>query len=189
MPGTMATTAIMAVTSEITGSGPDVPDPEQTDNRTTRKSIMKQLAIKTSGAVTLAALLITSPAVANEIRLSCDKIDNNDASVVVRYIHTPTRALFDASFKSPASTSFAARQQLEVRVEGVVVGYVTLMQRNDGKIGASISFDSYANGGIQNGPSIAPFPANWPGTLPPQLVGIGAGARVMIGSLGCSLGA
>jgi hypothetical protein len=185
----MTTTATTAVTSDLTGSVPDMPDSEQTDNRTTRKSIMKQLAIKTSGAVTLAALLITSPAAANEILLSCDAIDNNDASLVVRYIHTPTRALFDASFKSAASTSFAAREELEVRVEGVIVGYVTLMQRNDGKIGASISFDSYANGGIQSGASIAPFPANWPGTLPPQLIGIDAGTRVMIGSLGCSLGA
>jgi hypothetical protein len=149
---------------------------------------MKQLAIKVIGAATLAVLFVTSPATASGIRLSCDATDNNDASVVVRYIHTPTRALFDASFKSPASTSLAARQQLEVRVDGIVVGYAVLAVRNDGRFGASISFDSYANAGVQTDMPATPFPSSWPAPLPPQMAGIGAGSRVMIGSLGCSLG-
>ena len=149
---------------------------------------MKQLAITVISAATLGVLFITSPTAASEVRLSCDVTDNNDASVVVRYIHTPTRALFDASFKTPASTSFAARQQLEVRVDGIVVGYAMLTTRNDGRIGASISFDSYVNAGIQTDTTITPFPSNWPAPLPPQLAGIDAGSRVMIGSLGCSLG-
>lgn len=150
---------------------------------------MKQLAIKVLGTAALAALFVTSPATASEVRLSCDATDNNDASVVVRYIHTATRALFDASFKAPASTSLEARNQLEVRVDGIVVGYAELTVRGDGRFGASIAFDSYANAGVQTDTPITPFPASWPGALPPQLIGISAGSRVMIGSLGCSLGA
>ena len=186
IPVTMATTE---VTSKQAGTGPGFPETGWKNSRTNRNSNMKQLAIKVTSAATLAVLFITSPAAAGEVRLGCDATDNNDASVVVRYIHTPTRALFDASFKAPASTSFAARQQLEVRVDGVVVGYVLLATRNDGRFGASISFDSYANAGIQTDTPTTPFPASWPAPLPPQLAGIDAGSRVMIGSLGCSLGA
>lgn len=150
---------------------------------------MIQLALRVLSVAALAALFVTAPANANEVRIACDKSDNNDASLVVRYIHTPARALFDASFKAPPSTSFVARQKLEVRVDGIVVGYIEINTRNDGSFGASISFDSHANAGLTVNTAIKPFPVDWPGSLPPQPVGIGAGSRVMIGSIGCTLDA
>ena len=108
--------------------------------------------------------------------------------MAARYIHTATRALFDISFKAPAATSFEARESLEVRVDGYIVGYANLTVREGGSVGASLSFDSYTNIGDARSDSTTPFPASWPGSLPPQPVGIVAGSRVMIGSLGCTLG-
>ena len=148
---------------------------------------MNQFALRVPSAAALAALLLTAPASAKEVRIACDNSDNNDASLSARYIHTPARALFDASFKAPASTSYMARQSLEVRVDGVVVGYVELKMRTNGSFGASISFDSHANSGLSSDAGIRPFPAHWPGLLPPQPVGIVSGSRIMIGSIGCTL--
>ena len=108
--------------------------------------------------------------------------------MAARYIHTSTRALFDISFKAPASINLDARETLEVRVDGYVVGYANLTVRGEGSVGASLSFDSYSNNGNARSGSTTPFPASWPGSLPPQPVGIAAGSRVMIGSLGCTLG-
>ena len=108
--------------------------------------------------------------------------------MAARYIHTSTRALFDISFKAPASTSFETREALEVRVDGYIVGYANLTVREGGSVGASLSFDSYTNSGNPRNSAAAPFPDSWPGSLPPQPVGITAGSRVMIGSLGCTLG-
>ena len=107
--------------------------------------------------------------------------------MAARYIHTSTRALFDVSFKAPASTSYEAREVLEVRVDGYVVGHVTLALRDGDTVGASLSFDSYGNTGYADAASVEPFPSSWPGSLPPQPIGIVAGSRVMIGSLGCTL--
>lgn len=122
-----------------------------------------------------------------EIRIACDASDNLDAKMSARYIHTPSRALFDVSFKAPISTGLEARQFLEVRVDGYVVGYAKLAARGGGKLGASLSFDSYANSGYTEKAFVTAFPANWPGSLPPQLIGVSAGSRIMIGSLGCAL--
>ena len=133
------------------------------------------------------ALILCSPVHAVDIRIACDDSDNRDARMSARYIHTPGRALFDVSYKAPASTDLDAREALEVRVNGYVVGYAELAPRGPGKMGASLSFDSYANEGIADNPKITAFPASWPGSLPPQPIGIGAGSRIMIGSLGCTL--
>ena len=148
---------------------------------------MKISPICTRHAAVVMALLFFSPAHSAEIRIACDKSDNLDAKMAARYIHTPSRALFDVSFKAPVSTGFEARQSLEVRVDGYVVGYANLSARAGGKLGASLSFDSYANSGYTDNPSVSPFPFNWPGSLPPQPIGIGVGSRIMIGSLGCTL--
>ena len=150
---------------------------------------MKLINRATPSSAVLFALLGSGPVDAAELRLSCDKSNNVDARMAARYIHTPTRALFDISFKAPASTSFKARESLEVRVDGYVVGYADITMREGGSvIGASLSFDSYTNAGNARAESVAPFPASWPGSLPPQPSGIAAGSRVMIGSLGCTLG-
>lgn len=148
---------------------------------------MKISHINNRYAVVVMALLVVSPADSAEIRIACDESDNLDAKMAARYIHTPRRALFDVSFKAPASTGFEARESLEVRVDGYVVGYAKLAARAGGKLGASLSFDSYANSGYTDDPRVSPFPVNWPGSLPPQPIGIGIGSRIMIGSLGCTL--
>ena len=119
--------------------------------------------------------------------LVCDNTNNASEMLAVRYIHSPTRALFDISFKAPANKSLEARQELEVRVDGYVVGYATLAARADGSFGASVSFDSYANTGQALDATTVAFPPMWPGLLPPASVGLGVGSRVMIGSLGCTL--
>lgn len=137
-------------------------------------------------AITL-ALVVIGPAHSAATRIACDKADNLDAKMFARYIHTPTRAIFDVSFKAPPSTGLAARESLEVRVDGYVVGYAELLSRAGGTLGASLSFDSYANTGYSDQPSVMPFPASWPGSLPPQPIGINPGSRIMIGSLGCTL--
>ena len=122
-----------------------------------------------------------------EVRIACDHADNIDAMMAARYIHTPKRALFDVSFKAPYSIGYAARTSLEVRADGYVVGYAELMPRAGDMLGASLSFDSYANSGYADNASLLPFPAGWPGSLPPQSIGLSAGSRIMIGSLGCTL--
>lgn len=122
-----------------------------------------------------------------EVRIACDHSDNIDAKMAARYIHTPKRALFDVSFKAPTSMGYEARRSLEVRVDGYVVGYAELMPRAGDTLGASLSFDSYANSGYADNAALLPFPASWPGSLPPQPFGISAGSRIMIGSLGCTL--
>lgn len=148
---------------------------------------MKILHINARCAAVVMALLVISPAHSAEIRIACDASDNVDAKMAARYIHTPRRALFDVSFKAAASTSLQARESLEVRVDGYVVGYAKLAERAGGKLGASLSFDSYANTGYADNPGLSAFPVNWPGSLPPQPIGISAGSRIMIGSLGCTL--
>ena len=45
--------------------------------------------------------------------LVCDNTNNASEMLAVRYIHSPTRALFDISFKAPANQSLQARQELE----------------------------------------------------------------------------
>ena len=138
--------------------------------------------------VSIALLLVfVGPAHSAETRVACDKSDNLDAKMAARYIHTPSRAVFDVSFKAPTSIGLAARQVLEVRVDGYVVGYAELLPRAGDTLGATLSFDSYANTGYSDVPTAIPFPAGWPGVLPPQPVGINAGSRIMIGSLGCTL--
>ncbi len=137
-------------------------------------------------AITLILMCFTT-AHSAEVRIACDHSDNIDARMAARYIHTPKRALFDVSFKAPASTGYEARTSLEVRVDGYVVGYAQLMPRADDTLGASLSFDSYANSGYADNAALLPFPASWPGSLPPQPFGISAGSRIMIGSLGCTL--
>lgn len=138
--------------------------------------------------VSIALLLVfVGPAHSAETRMACDKSDNLDARMAARYIHTPTRAVFDVSFKAPASVGMAARQILEVRVDGYVVGYAELQPRAGDTLGATLSFDSYANTGYSDTPTAVPFPAGWPGVLPPNPMGISAGSRIMIGSLSCTL--
>jgi hypothetical protein len=149
---------------------------------------MTQINPLIPSAAIVCALFLVGPSNAAELRLSCDQSNNQDARMAARYIHTSTRALFDISFKAPASTSLDAREALEVRVDGYVVGYANLTVRGEGSVGASLSFDSYSNIGNARSESTTPFPASWPGSLPPQPVGIAAGSRVMIGSLGCTLG-
>ena len=122
-----------------------------------------------------------------ELRIACDHSDNIDAKMAARYIHTSKRALFDVSFKAPTSMGYEARASLEVRVDGYVVGYAELTPRDGDTLGASLSFDSYANSGYADNAALLPFPASWPGSLPPQPIGISAGSRIMIGSLGCTL--
>lgn len=124
---------------------------------------------------------------AGGLRFSCDHSNTGDAKMSARYLHSVNRALFDVSFKAPVSQSYTAQQQLEVRVDGYVVAYVALDVRDGGIIGGSLSFDSYANAGLTQDVSGAPFPSSWPGALPPQPVGVSAGSRVMIGSIGCTL--
>ena len=148
---------------------------------------MKISHINTRCAAFVMALLVFGPAHSAEIRIACDQSDNLDAKMAARYIHTPGRALFDVSFKAPASAGFEAREFLEVRVDGYVVGYAKLAERTGSKLGASLSFDSYANSGYTDDPRISAFPVNWPGSLPPQPIGISAGSRIMIGHLGCTL--
>ena len=137
-------------------------------------------------AIALVLMSLTSVHSA-ELRIACDHSDNIDAKMAARYIHTPKRALFDVSFKAPLSMGYAARTSLEVRVDGYVVGYADLMPRAGDMLGASLTFDSYANSGYADNPSLLPFPASWPASLPPQSLGLSAGSRIMIGSLGCTL--
>jgi hypothetical protein len=148
---------------------------------------MKHLKILAQSSVVAMTLCCIAPASAAEWRLACDQVNNNDAKMSARYIHTNTRALFDVSFKAPTAANFTALQSLEVRVDGYVVGYATLTVREGGSVGASLSFDSYTNAGNARNASAGPFPASWPGLLPPATTGIGAGSRIMIGSLGCTL--
>lgn len=136
---------------------------------------------------TALALMCLTNAHSSEVRIACDYADNIDAKMAARYIHTPSRALFDISFKAPYSKGYAARASLEVRVDGYVVGYAELTSRAGDTLGASLSFDSYANSGYADNAALLPFPASWPGSLPPQPIGISAGSRIMIGSLGCTL--
>ena len=133
------------------------------------------------------ALTCVGPAHSAALRIACDQSNNVDAKMAARYIHTPKRALFDVSFKAPASMGYEARESLEVRVDGYVVGYAELTSRAGGTLGASLTFDSYANSGYADNAALLPFPASWPGSLPPQPIGISAGSRIMIGSLGCTL--
>ena len=133
------------------------------------------------------ALTCAGPAHSAELRIACDHSDNIDAKMAARYIHTPKRALFDVSFKAPVSMGYEARTSLEVRVDGYVVGYAELLPRGGDTLGASLSFDSYANSGYADNAALLPFPSSWPGSLPPQPIGIIAGSRIMIGSLGCTL--
>lgn len=137
-------------------------------------------------AIALVLMFLTS-AHSAEIRIACDHADNIDAKMAARYIHTPNRALFDVSFKAPASMGYKARSLLEVRVDGYVVGYADILPRGGDTLGASLSFDSYANSGYADNASLLPFPASWPSSLPPQPLGLSAGSRIMIGSLGCTL--
>lgn len=137
-------------------------------------------------AIALVSMFFTS-AYSAEVRIACDHADNIDAKMAARYIHTPNRALFDVSFKAPAAISYTARDSLEVRVDGYVVGYAELTSRAGNTLGASLSFDSYANSGYSDNASLLPFPASWPGSLPPLPLGLSAGSRIMIGSLGCTL--
>lgn len=137
-------------------------------------------------AIALVLLCFTS-AHSADIRVACDHSDNIDAKMTARYIHTPVRALFDVSFKAPVSMGYQARASLEVRVDGYVVGYAALTPRAGDMLGASLTFDSYANSGYADSAALLPFPASWPGSLPPQPIGISAGSRIMIGSLGCTL--
>ena len=111
-------------------------------------------------SVTL-ALAISGPAQSAEIRIACDESNNLDARMAARYIHTPARAVFDVSFKAPASSGLVARDSLEVRVDGYVVGYAELAPRAGGALGASLSFDSYANSGYSVNGAVMPFPAGW----------------------------
>ena len=76
---------------------------------------MKLINRATPSAAVLFALISFGPADAAELRLSCDQSNNVDARMAARYIHTPNRALFDISFKAPASTSFEARESLEAK--------------------------------------------------------------------------
>jgi hypothetical protein len=137
-------------------------------------------------AIALVLMCITN-AHSAEVRIACDHADKLDAMMAARYIHTPKRALFDVSFKAPTSMGYEARRSLEVRVDGYVVGYAELMPRAGNTLGASLSFDSYANSGYADNPFLLPFPSSWPGSLPPQPIGISEGSRIMIGSLGCTL--
>ena len=139
-----------------------------------------------SSAVALIFFYIGS-AQAGDLSFYCDQSNTGDAKMAARYLQSTNRALFDLSFKAPDSTAYQAQQQLEVRVDGYVVGYVALAAREGGIIGASLSFDSYANSGQAQSVSGQPFPATWPGALPPQQGGISAGSRISIGSLGCTL--
>ena len=138
-------------------------------------------------AALVAALICVSPAQSAETRISCDQSDNLDATMAARYIHTPSRALFDVSFKAPVSTGFEVREVLEVRVDGYAVGYARLELRGGGRIGASLTFDSYSNAGLADNPAVSAFPADWPGSLPPLATGLRSGSRIMIGNLGCTL--
>ena len=148
---------------------------------------MKHLLTNARYVAIVLLVTIVGPAHSAETRVACDKSDNLDARMAARYIHTPSRAVFDVSFKAPASVGLAARQVLEVRVDGYVVGYAELMPRAGDTLGATLSFDSYANTGYSDTATVIPFPAGWPGVLPPQPGGINPGTRVMIGSLGCTL--
>ncbi len=148
---------------------------------------MKHLLTKPRYLPTVLLMTICGAAHSAETRIACDQSDNLDAKMTARYIHTPSRAVFDVSFKAPASTGLAARSTLEVRVDGYVVGYAELVPRANDTLGATLSFDSYANTGYSDTPTVIPFPAGWPGVLPPQPGGISAGSRIMIGSLGCTL--
>ena len=73
---------------------------------------------------------------------------------------------------------YEARAALEVRVDGYVVGYADLTPRAGDMLGASLTFDSYANSGYADNASLLPFPASWPGSLPPQPLGISAHAAI-----------
>lgn len=148
---------------------------------------MKDLFALTRYFAILAVLVFVGPAHSAEVRIACDRSDNLDAKMAARYIHTPKRAVFDVSFKAPESIGLVARDSLEVRVDGYIVGYAELMPRAGGVLGATLSFDSYANIGYSDRASAIPFPTNWPGALPPQTASINAGSRIMIGSLGCTM--
>ena len=148
---------------------------------------MKHLLTNTRHIPIVLLLTIVGTANSAETRIACDQSNNLDAKMAARYTHTPSRAVFDVSFKAPASVGLAARQILEVRVDGYVVGYAELMPRAGDTLGATLSFDSYANTGYSDSATVIPFPAGWPGVLPPQPGGINSGTRIMIGSLGCTL--
>ena len=148
---------------------------------------MKKLISLTRYFSIALVLVSVGPAYSADMRIACDTSNNQNAKMTARYIHTPKRALFDVSFKAPASIGLTARDFLEVRVDGYVVGYAELMPRADDTLGASLTFDSYVNSGYSDNASITAFPASWPGSLPPQPNGISSGSRIMIGSIGCTL--
>lgn len=138
------------------------------------------------GAAACIALAAAGAAQAGDVRTSCDRLHVSDASMVARYSHTPKRATFDVSFKAPGWAAFALGSPLEVSVNGKPVGVLELTEKADGSLAGSLTFDSYANAGVAD-PSVAEFPANWPGTLPPAAAAAGAAAQVRVGPLGCTL--
>lgn len=115
--------------------------------------------INLAGGVLLCAALV-APAAATQ--LSCDSVGANDVSMWARYLDTGARSTFDVSVTVPETHRGQLNRRWGLFVGGLRVGDLVLTPRGNGRITASLSFDSYANIG-QADAGVNPFPARWPG--------------------------
>jgi hypothetical protein len=131
--------------------------------------------INLAGGTLLCAALV-APAAAT--RLNCDSAGATDVTMWARYLDTGTRSTFDVSVLVPETHRGQLNRQWGLFVDGLRVGYLVLTPRGNGRISASLSFDSYANIG-QADAGVNPFPATWPGA--------GNGTVVRAGNMTCQL--
>ena len=127
-----------------------------------------------------AALLIASaavPAVAgdnDQVRLRCDADGTQDISMDAKFESRNGRIKFDASFEARPGLGFGAGQTLDVKVGGVSVGQMTLV--NIGDVIGDLNFDTTAQANDDD----VPLPGGFPS-------GVRGGTSVMVGPLGCAL--
>lgn len=132
-------------------------------------------------AMVMGAMLIPSAANASDrIRYRCDANGASDISMNAKYELRNVRRKFSAEFEAAPGLGYTAGQQLNVKVDGVKVGSVTLESVFGGDVVGDLNFDTRP----QPPDSIA-FPGNWPS-------GVGKGSTVSILSgtqtiLGCRL--
>ena len=127
-----------------------------------------------------AGILTAGTSLANDrIRLECrDDSSSWDASITARHeLRNPTsrkREKFTVEFEAMPGGPFQAGDNLEIRVDGELVGKFILADA--GMIVADLNFDTTAQPDDQD----MPFPANFPATSAGTIVSVG-------GEFACSL--
>ncbi len=129
-------------------------------------------------AITLgiAVVAIGTTAFAGGDRLECKaESATEDASMDARFESDDGRDKFSASFEAAAGGSFVAGDVLDVFVNMVPVGSITLAVLPNGDIGGDLNFDTTAGPADED----SPFPPGFPAVM--------AGTRVDVGTLACNL--